>query len=117
MGMKVYERGVKHAKELIDQGKYALDTDWSEAEPSTEEENQLLEDEGWDEYARWHLAYDPDKSKETKERYGFPYGDFKKVHRSALNAVQQRAGQNDYDDIEEAGDDLVKRIDKKENGS
>lgn len=114
MAWQVNESGVKHAKELIDDGKYVLESDWSESQPSTEDENQLIKKEGWEVYGKWHLAYDPEQSEKTKERYGFPYGDFKKVHRSALNAVQQRAGQYDYNKIGKAGDELVSRIDKQE---
>jgi hypothetical protein len=113
MALKLNDRGVKHARKLIDDGKYVLDSDWSEAQPSPDKENKFIEKEGWAAYGRWHLAYDPHQSEETKERYKFPFGDFKKVHRSALNAVQQRAGQYDYDEIGKEGDDLVSRIDKK----
>lgn len=114
MGWKVNKSAVSHARELIDQGKYVMDSDWSESQASTSKENSFIKKEGWQAYADWHLAYDPSKDEETKERYGFPFGDFKKVHRSGLNAIQQRAGQYDYDDILKAGDDLVKRIDKKD---
>ena len=89
-------------------------SDWSEAQPTSDQENKFIDKEGWDAFGQWHLAYDPDESKDTKQRYGFPYGDFKKVHRSALNAVQQRAGQYDYNKIGKAGDELVSLIDKKE---
>jgi hypothetical protein len=114
MAYKLNKEGLKHAKQLIKDGKYVVGSDWSEVQPSSEDENKFLDKEGWEAYARWHLAYDPEANEETKERYGFPYGDFKKVHRSALNAVQQRAGQYDYDKIGEAGDDLVALIDKQD---
>ncbi len=114
MAWIVNKSAVEHARKLIEEGKYVMDSDWSESQPSTDEENSYQKKEGWDAYAKWYLAYDPKESEETKQRYGFPYGDFKKVHRSGLNAVQQRAGQYDYDDVEEAGDELVKKIDKKE---
>ena len=114
MAWKVNKSAVEHARNLIDNGKYVVDSDWSESQPSTDDENAYLKKEGWDAYANWHLAYDPKESEETKQRYGFPYGDFKKVHRSGLIAIKQRAGQYDYDDIEEAGDGLVNKIDKKE---
>lgn len=111
MALKLNKSGLKYAKKLIKEGKIAIDTDWSDSQPSPDEENKFIEDHGWEAFANWHLAYDPEENDETKQRYGFPYGDFKKVHRSALNAVQQRAGQYDYDEIGKAGDDLVSMID------
>jgi hypothetical protein len=47
-------------------------------------------------FAKWNLAYDTEASEETKCRYKFPYGDFNKLHRSALIAAKQRAGSEDY---------------------
>lgn len=114
MSWKVNQSAVEHAKSLIEEGKYILDSDWSEVQPSTDDENQFQKKNGWSDYGKWFLAYDPSESEETKGRYGFPYGDFKVVHRSGLNAVQQRAGQYDYNDIEKAGDELVTKMDKKE---
>ncbi len=113
MAMKLNQDGVNHARKLIEAGKYVVDSDWSDSQPSASEENKFIKQNGWEAYANWHLAYDPDQNKNTKERYSFPYGDFNKVHRSALNAVQQRAAQNDYNDIEDAGDELVRKIDQK----
>lgn len=114
MGTRVNNDAVKHATKLIKEGKYTTDTDWSEAQPSADEENDFLDSEGWKNYSKWFLAIDTDASEETKDRYGFPIGDFSKIHRSGLNAAKQRAGQYDYDEIEKAADDLVKDIDKQE---
>jgi len=41
-------------------------------------------------------------------------GDFRKVHRDGLIAAKQRAAQNDYTDIEQAADELLEMIDKRE---
>ncbi len=112
MAWKRNDDAVSYAKKLIKEGKIIQDSDWSEAQATTDQENKVIEDEGWQTYANWHLAYDPDESEETKERYGFPFGDFKKVHRSALIAIKQRAGQYDYTKIKKAGDELLEEIDK-----
>lgn len=112
MSWKVNEKALEQAKEFIKKGKVVTNSDWSESQPSTSDENAFLKKEGWDAYAKWFLAYNPSESEETKQRFGFPYGDFKKVHRSALNAVQQRAGQYGHDEIMKAADSLVKIIDK-----
>ena len=56
---------------------------------------------------------DPEAGEETKKRYAFPYGDFRKVNRAALIHGKQRASQNGHDEIEKAADDLLQRLDKK----
>ena len=104
---------VKKAQQLIDAGNYDDDTPWSDAAPSADDANQVIEKKGWDEFAAWHLAEDPDASEETKGRYAFPYGDFAKVNRAALIHAKQRAAQNDHDEIEKAADDLLERLDAK----
>ncbi|GAA4736722.1 hypothetical protein GCM10023328_16560 [Modestobacter marinus] len=109
----VNEAGVAHARELIDAGEYDDETEWSDAAPSTDEENEEREDEGQEGYAQWHLAVDPDKGEGTKGRYRFPYGDFSKVNRAALIHAKQRASQNDHPEIEKAADELLQRLDAK----
>jgi hypothetical protein len=104
---------VKKAQQLIDAGTYDDDTSWSDAAPSADDANEVIEKKGWDEFASWHLAIDPDASEETKGRFAFPYGDFAKVNRAALIHGKQRAAQNDHDEIEKAADDLLERLDAK----
>ena len=111
MAWKVNKSGLDYAKKLIKDDKVVKDSDWSDSQATTDQENKFLKKEGWDDYANWYLAYDSSQNKETKERFGFPFGDFKKVHRSAVVAIKQRAGQYDYTEIEKAGDELLKLID------
>lgn len=105
---------VAYAKELIRKGDYVTDTDWSESQPSPEDENDYLEEHGYDAYSKWFLAKDTDDSQETKERHLFPYGDFQKVHRSGVIAAKQRAAQYDYNTVLEAADELLAMIDSRE---
>jgi hypothetical protein len=100
--MKLNDRSFEHAKQLIRGGDCVLDERdaWSEHQPSAEDENEFIEQHGWDEYARWHLGVDEQRAEKTKARYRFPYGDFEKVHRCALLAAEARAGQRHYLDIE-----------------
>lgn len=114
MATKVNRDAVKHARKLIEGGDYVVDTDWSERQPSPDDENKYLDRHDWDEYSRWHLAEDTSEDKDTKGRYKFPYGDFKKVHRAGVIAAKQRAAQNDYADVEKAADELLQLIDKQE---
>jgi hypothetical protein len=108
---QVNDDAVRRARELIDDGDYDDTTEWSDAAPSTEQANEVLERKGWAEFAAWHLAVDPDANDETKARYAFPYGDFRTVNRAALIHAKQRASQNDHDAIEKAAGDLLDRLD------
>ena len=104
---------VAHARRLIDAGTFDDSTGWSDAAPSADDGNAQIEEHGWDGYAVWHLAVDPEAGEETKKRYSFPYGDFSKVNRAALIHGKQRASQNGHDEIEQAFDDLLQRLDAK----
>jgi hypothetical protein len=108
---RVNKDAVRHAEELIRAGKVDRDTEWSTAARSAEDENKEIDRRGWDGFAEWHLAVDPEASEETKKRYAFPYGDFAKVNRAAVIHAKQRASQNDHDEIAAAADELLKKID------
>ena len=108
---RVNDDAVTHARKLIDDGKVDVDTEWSDAAPSAADGNAEIEAHGYEGYARWHLAVDPDASEETKGRYRFPYGDFAKVNRAALIHGKQRAAQNDHGAVEKAFDELLKHLD------
>jgi hypothetical protein len=110
---RVNKAAVAQARTLIDAGTYDDDTSWSDAAPSADDANTVIDKDGWDGFAAWHLAEDPDASEETKGRYAFPYGDFSKVNRAALIHAKQRAAQNDHDEIEKAADELLERLDEK----
>ncbi|MCW2742422.1 MAG: uncharacterized protein JWR45_2844 [Blastococcus sp.] len=110
---RVNEDAVAHARKLIDAGKYDDTTEWSDAAPSADDGNTEIEKHGYEGYAAWHLAVDPDASEETKGRYKFPYGDFSTVNRAALIHGKQRAAQNDHDAVEKAFDDLLRHLDDK----
>jgi hypothetical protein len=111
---RVNDDAVQHARKLIDDGKVDTDTEWSDAAPSADDENAEIGKHGYDGFAVWHLAVDPDANDETKKRYAFPYGDFARVNRAALIHGKQRAAQNDHDEIERAFDDLLQRVDDKQ---
>jgi hypothetical protein len=113
MAVKLNDEALTHARNLVKDNKVVRDErdDWSEHAPSTDEQNQFLDREGWDEYALWHLGIDTDESAETKGRYSFPFGDFSRVHRCAVISLESRAAQNDHDDISTATKNLLKLID------
>lgn len=109
---RVNDEGTENARSLIRDGKYDTETEWSDAAPDTDEENELIDSEGYDGYGRWHLAIDTEASEETKDRYGFPFGDFSVVNRAALIHAKQRAAQNDHDEVEKAADQLLSELDE-----
>ena len=104
MAVKLRQRSFEFAKELIEAGRTVLDErdDWSEHQPSAEEENAFIAEHGWDEYADWHLAVDDEAEEGTKAHYKFPYGDFHDVHRCAVLSAESRAGQYKHLDVERA---------------
>ncbi len=110
---EVNKSGVKQARKLIDSGKYDDQTEWSEAAPSADDENDALDRHGYDGYGDWHLAIDTEASEDTKSRYRFPYGDFRQVNRAALIHAKQRASQNDHDEVAAAADEVLEYLDKK----
>lgn len=111
--MKLNPSAFRKAKSLIDNNQYVKDSDWSEAQPSADAGNDYLEKHDWNDYGDWHLGIHDDESKETKGRFGFPYGDFRRLHRSGLIAAKQRAAQQGYDEIERAADQLLTQLDEK----
>ena len=110
---RVNQNAVAQAEKLIDGGDYDDRTDWSDAAPGADAENDFIDHHGYDGFAAWHLTEDPDAGEETKRRYAFPYGDLRMVNRQALVHAKQRASQNDHDEVEKAADDLLQRLDAK----
>ena len=118
MSVKLNKRAYEFAREMIDDGKFVPDErdDWSEHQPSAEQENKFIARHGWTEYGKWHLGLDDEQDEETKGRYKFPYGDFKRVHRCALISAESRAGQYKYLDIEKAAHQLHQMIETRRIG-
>ena len=109
----VNERAVARARRLIDARQYVLDSDWGAAQPRAEDENAYLERHSWDDYGEWFLGLTDGATDETKGRYGFVYGDFRRVHRMGLIACQFRAAEWRHKEIELAASDLLQRLDRK----
>lgn len=107
----VNPHAVRRARELIDARQYVLDSSWGDVQPSTEDENRYLESHSWDEYAAWHLGLTVDATDETKGRYAFVYGDFRRIHRIGLIACQYRAAEWHHKAVELAAHDLLQHLD------
>jgi hypothetical protein len=113
MAVKLHPAGLRQAKDLIAQGRAVRDErdDWSEHQPTAEEENAFIRRHGYAEYGRWHLGIDAARAEDTKARYKFPYGDFRRVHRCAVISAESRAGRNKYLDIDRAAHELHELMD------
>ena len=106
------KQAVAQAGRLIDAHQYVLDSAWGDVQPSADDENDFLESHGWDEYAAWHLGLTDGAADDTKARYGFVYGDFRRVHRMGLIACQYRAAEWRHKEIELAAHELLQHLDK-----
>jgi hypothetical protein len=103
---------VAHARELIDARQYVLDSDWGEVQPKAADENEFLRSHSWNDYAAWHLGLTEGANDETKARYAFVYGDFRRVHRIGLIACVYRASEWRHKEIELAAHELLQHLDK-----
>ena len=98
------ENALAFAEQLIREGHIIVDGKgaWSTHRSSANDENEFIRLHGFGEYAKWHLGIDDRYPENTKQRYKFPYGDFKNVHRCGLLAAKARARQYGYTEIENA---------------
>jgi hypothetical protein len=108
----VNPRAVARAKQLIEARQYVLDSDWGDSQPRAAAENTFLESHSWDEYAEWHLGLTDGATDETKARYAFVYGDFRRIHRTGLIACHYRAAEHRHKEIELAAHELLQLLDK-----
>jgi hypothetical protein len=104
--------GVAKARELIEARQYVLDSEWGDSQPSADDENSYLENHDWNEYGEWHLGLTDGATDETKARYAFVFGDFRRLHRMGLIACRYRAAQWRHKEIELAAHDLLQHLDK-----
>jgi hypothetical protein len=107
------KRAVAHARRLIDARQYVLDSDWGERQPRPEDENAFLASHSWDEYAEWHLGLTDGANDETKARYAFVFGDFRRIHRTGIIACHFRAAEWRHKEIELAAHELLQYLDQK----
>jgi hypothetical protein len=105
------DRAVARARRLIDGRQYVLDSEWGDVQPRTGDENAFLESHSWAEYAEWHLGLTEQATDETKARYAFLYGDFRRLHRSGLIACHYRAAEWRHKEIELAAHELLQLLD------
>jgi hypothetical protein len=107
----VNPRAVERARELIDARQYVVRSQWADVQPRAADENAFLASHSWDEYAAWHLALTDGAADETKARYAFVYGDFRRVHRMGLIACHYRAAEWRHKEVELAAHELLQYLD------
>jgi hypothetical protein len=105
------EAAVDRARRLILGRQYVLNSDWGDIQPRAAQENAFLASHAWSEYAEWHLGLTEGAAEETKARYGFVYGDFRRLHRTGLIACHYRAAEWRHKEIELAAHDLLQLLD------
>ena len=106
---KTNPKGITHANSLISNNDVTKPSSWER--PSVEMENAYIEENGWDEFAKWFLGVDTSMDKETKGHYGYIYtSDFKTVDREGLRAIRQRSAQNGLNGVFAAAGRMIEAI-------
>ena len=108
---EVNRAAVVHARELIDARRYVVRSRWADVQPDAAARNAFLERHSWDEYGAWHLAVTTTAAPETKARYGFVFGDFRRLHRMGLIACYYRAAEWEHRAVMEAAHALLLHLD------
>ena len=80
-------------------------------QPSASAENAFLESHSWNEYSSWYLGLTEGAADETKARYAFVYGDFRRLHRMGLIACHYRAAEWGHKEVELAAHELLQYLD------
>jgi hypothetical protein len=109
----VNEDALRQAKRLIDARRYVLRSRWQDVQPRAREQNAFRKAHSWAEYATWHLGLTEGAAEESKARYAFVYGDFRRLHRMGLIACHYRAAEWRHKEIELAAHELLQYLDQK----
>jgi hypothetical protein len=110
---RVNRAGVAKAKALIDAGQVVPRSRWNEVQPRAAQQNEFLRTHPWKEYAAWHLGLTEGAKDETKARYAFVFGDFRRIHRMGIIACHYRAAEWGHKEIELAAHRLLQYFDKR----
>ena len=106
------ERAIARARKLIESRQYVVRSEWGQVQPRAADEAAFLASHSWEAYAEWHLGLTAGARDETKARYGFVYGDFRRLHRSGIIACHYRAAEWEHKEIELAAHELLQLLDK-----
>ena len=88
-----------------------LRSNWSEAQPTADDENAFLESHSWDEYAEWHLALTDGATDHTKAATGSSTATSAGSTAPGSSPAVYRAAEWNHKEIELAAHDLLQRLD------
>jgi hypothetical protein len=108
----VNEQAVERAHRLIESRQYVLSSDWGEVQPDAAAESGFLETHSWAEYGEWRLGLSDGPADETKARYVFVYGDFRRLQRTGLTACHYRPAEWRHEEML-AAHELLQLLDAK----
>src|SRR5262249_29142748 len=103
-------KALAHARALIASRQYVVRGEWGDVQPKAADQDAYLANHSWDEYAEWHLGLTDGARDETKSRYAFVYGDYRRLRRSGLIACLYRAAEWDHMEIETAAHELLQML-------
>jgi hypothetical protein len=105
--------GVERARRLVETRQYVLGSKWGDVQPDAEAENAYLKSHSWEQYGEWHLGLTEGAGDDSKARYAFVFGDFRRLHRSGLIACVYRAAEWRHKEVELATHELLQVLDAK----
>jgi hypothetical protein len=107
----VNDDAVRHARTLVDARRYVLRSRWGDVQPTAADGTRYLKTHTWAEYGAWHLGLTDGAGEETKRRYAFVLGDFRRLHRIGIISCYYRAAEWGHKDIELAAHELLQYLD------
>ncbi|MBL8133831.1 MAG: hypothetical protein JNL42_18360 [Anaerolineae bacterium] len=107
MPIKVNEAAIAHARQMVSEGRYRINSVWRDNQPTADSAAAYAAKHGADEAARWYLAFNPDMPSESPDRLLYPVGDFSNVHESGLRAARERAEVEGQAEIAAAAEDIL----------
>ncbi|MCA9906409.1 MAG: hypothetical protein KC547_21285 [Anaerolineae bacterium] len=107
MTIVVNQEGLEQAIKLVEKADFRLNSVWAENRPSTAAEDRYIADQGLNAFGLWHLAINTDAQEDSKERYAFPYGDFRSLHSTSVEQIRHQAQLNGQGDLVQAADEIL----------
>src|SRR3712207_4706282 len=104
---RVNRAAVRQARQLIDDGGFDDRTEWSDAAPHAAAASDVIEQQGFDASAAWHLAEAPDASEGATGRCAFPHGEWPTTGSRREPASGGGQWVLRHDAIERVADDLL----------
>ena len=109
---RVNKRGVAKARELIDAHQYRVRSRWADVQPRAAEQNSVSQGQRLAGVCLLAPRAHRGRTDETKARYAFVFGDFRRLHRMGLIACYYRAAEWEHTEIMLAAHNLLVYLDK-----